>query len=151
MHFQINYPDQSCSSFHKNLPPTHSIATFNGLARGLAASANRLIGSAVIDDSLSPLNTGIRVTFSSEGIYFNYSAGLQLLSTCTELYPRRTLVIPCLCTVRNHWLFCTAKKQSSEVDLGIYASIYFPLLDTDNFTAANYKQVTFKMIYLPTM
>ena len=43
----------------------------------------------MIDDSLSPLNTGIRVTFSSEGIYFNYSAGLQLLSTCTELYSCR--------------------------------------------------------------
>ena len=91
VHFQINYPDQSCSSFHKNPPPTHSIATFNGLARGLTASANRLIGSAVIDDSLSPLNTGKRVTFSSEGIHFNYSAGLQLLSTCTELQPRRAV------------------------------------------------------------
>jgi hypothetical protein len=61
------------------------------------------------------------------------------------------LVIPCLRTGRNHWLFCTAIKQRSEMDLGIYASIYFPLLDTDNFTAANYKQVTFKVIYLPTL
>jgi len=106
----------------------------------------------VIDDSISPLNTGIRVTFSSEGIYFNYSAGLQLLSTCTELYPRRTVGNSMfMCRARNHWLFCTAIKQRSEVDLGIYASIYFPRLDTDKFTAANYKQVTLKIISLPTV
>ena len=67
---------------------------------------------------------------------------------CVHVEP---LVIPCLRTERNNWLFCTAMKQRSEVDLGIYVSIYFPFLGTDYFTAAKYKQVTFKVIYLPTM
>lgn len=90
-HLQINYQEKSCSSFHRNPHPSPSITTFNGLARGLTASANRLIGLAVIDDSVSPLNSDIRATFSSEGISFNYSVGWQLVSTCTEMYPLQTV------------------------------------------------------------
>jgi hypothetical protein len=81
----------------------------------------------VIDSSPTLLNVDLRATFSSEGIYFNYSAHLDLLSACTELLELLTVGNSMLmyCRALLNILCCNENNSSANRNLSINFFLIF--------------------------